>query len=124
MFKAPFSFDGRIRRLEYGLSYLIYLVFYIPFNIYLRTSENSYSGPSGTVLVIFFILLIPFLWFLLAQGAKRCHDRGNSGWFQLIPFYSLWMIFADSDHGPNEYGPNPKGEGNYNSINEIGTKEY
>ncbi len=123
MFKAPFSFDGRIRRLEYGLSYLIYLVFALPFNIYLRMSENSYDGPSGTILVIFFILLIPFLWFMLAQGAKRCHDRGNSGWFQLIPFYGLWMLFADSEHGPNEYGPNPKGQGNYNSINEIGQKE-
>jgi uncharacterized membrane protein YhaH (DUF805 family) len=123
MFKAPFSFNGRIRRLEYGLSYLIYLVFALPFNVYLRMSENSYEGPSGTVLAIFFILLIPFLWFLLAQGAKRCHDRGNSGWFQLIPFYSLWMLFADGENGPNEYGPNPKGQGNYNSINEIGKKE-
>lgn len=123
MFKAPFSFDGRIRRLEYGLSYLIYLVFALPFNIYLRMSENSYGGPSGTALVIFFILLIPFLWFMLAQGAKRCHDRGNSGWFQLIPFYGLWMLFADSENGSNEYGPNPKGQGNYNSINEIGKKE-
>lgn len=123
MFKAPFSFNGRIRRLEYGLSYLIYLVFALPFNVYLRMSENSYEEPSGTVLAIFFILLIPFLWFLLAQGAKRCHDRGNSGWFQLIPFYSLWMLFADGENGPNEYGPNPKGQGNYNSINEIGKKE-
>lgn len=124
MFKAPFSFEGRIRRTEYGLSYLIYIAFSIPFNIFLNVSERSTSEPSAIPFVIFFVLLIPFLWFLLAQGAKRCHDRGNSGWFQLIPFYSLWMLFADSDHGPNEYGPNPKGEGNYNSINEIGKKEY
>jgi len=119
MFKAPFSFDGRIRRTEYGLSYLLYLVFSVPFNIYFQSNE-----PSAGVTIVFFLLLIPFLWFLLAQGAKRCHDRGNSGWYQLIPFYSLWMLFADSDHGPNEYGPNPKGEGNYNSINEIGKKEF
>ena len=119
MFKAPFSFDGRIRRTEYGLSYLIYLVFSVPFNFYFQTNEQ----PSGGVTIVFFLLLIPFLWFLIAQGAKRCHDRGNSGWFQLIPLYGLWMLFADSDHGPNEYGPNTKGEGNYNSINEIGKKE-
>jgi uncharacterized membrane protein YhaH (DUF805 family) len=25
MFKKPFSFEGRIRRLEYGLSYLIFV---------------------------------------------------------------------------------------------------
>lgn len=120
MFKTPFSFEGRIRRTEYGLSYLIYLAFSVPFNFYFQSSGE----PSGMVTLFFFVLLIPFLWFLLAQGAKRCHDRGNSGWFQLIPFYGLWMIFADSDHGPNEYGPNPKGEGNYNSINEIGKKEF
>lgn len=118
MFKAPFSFEGRIRRTEYGLSYLIYLAFSIPFNIFLQSDERSAMAS-----IIFVVLLIPFFWFLIAQGAKRCHDRGNSGWYQLIPFYSLWMLFADSDHGPNEYGPNPKGEGNYNSINEIGQKE-
>ncbi|MGH1519292.1 DUF805 domain-containing protein [Chryseobacterium sp. JK1] len=120
MFKAPFSFDGRIRRTEYGLSYLIYTVFSIPFNFYFQTNGENVSGIA---LIFFLILLVPFLWFLLAQGAKRCHDRGNSGWYQIIPFYGLWMLFADSDHGPNQYGPNPKGEGNYNSINEIGKKE-
>ncbi|REC52086.1 DUF805 domain-containing protein [Candidatus Chryseobacterium massiliae] len=122
MFKAPFSFEGRIRRTEYGLSYLIYLVFSVPFNLYFNINNNE--EPSGVVLIIFLLLLIPLVWFMLAQGAKRCHDRGNSGWFQIIPFYSLWMLFGNSDHGPNEYGPNPKGEGNYNSINEIGQKEY
>ena len=55
------------------------------------------------------ILLIPVYWFLLAQGAKRCHDRGNSGWYQIIPFYNLWMLFADSEKGVNDYGLNPKG---------------
>lgn len=122
MFKAPFSFEGRIRRTEYGLSYLIYLVFSVPFNLYFNINNNE--EPSGVVLIIFLLLLIPLVWFMLAQGAKRCHDRGNSGWFQIIPFYSLWMLFGNSDHDPNEYGPNPKGEGNYNSINEIGQKEY
>jgi len=121
MFKSPFSFEGRIRRTEYGLSYLIYLAFSVPFNLFFNLSNEE---PSGVVLIIFLLLLIPLMWFLLAQGAKRCHDRGNSGWFQIIPFYSLWMLFGNSDHGPNEYGPNPKGEGNYNSINEIGQKEY
>ena len=50
------------------------------------------------------------LWFYIAQGAKRCHDRGNSGWYQIIPFYSLWMLFGNSDVGENEYGPRPKNE--------------
>ena len=60
-----------------------------------------------------YLLLIPVYWFTWAQGAKRCHDRGNSGWFQIIPFYGLWMLFGDGEIGDNEYGSNPKGL-NYN----------
>ena len=57
---------------------------------------------------------------MIAQGAKRCHDRGNSGWCQLIPLYGLFMVFGGSDHGENKYGPNPKGIGNHDAIDEIG----
>jgi uncharacterized membrane protein YhaH (DUF805 family) len=48
------------------------------------------------------------IWFLWAQNAKRCHDRGNSGWYQLIPFYFLVLLFGDGEEGENEYGDNPK----------------
>ena len=96
MFNAPFSFDGRIRRTEYGISMIIYVAAYA---ITLGLIEAS---------SIFGIVLIPILWFLWAQGAKRCHDRGNSGWYQLIPFYGLWMLFAEGDMSENEYGNSPK----------------
>ena len=112
MFKKPFSFSGRIRRTEYGISAVIYYaIIYTP--DLLGIPEDVYAIP-------YLIVIIPLLWFMFAQGAKRCHDRGNSGWYQIIPFYSLWMLFADSDHGPNEYGDNPKGIGNHDEINEIG----
>lgn len=114
MFKKPFSFKGRIRRLEFGLSYLIYLILVYGFEF--GIDENS-------DLVILGFLAIPLLWFVLAQGAKRCHDRGNSGWYILIPFYLLWMLFAESDYGENEYGLNPKGEGNQKEIEQIGISQ-
>lgn len=120
MFKNPFSFNGRIRRTEYGLSYLIYTAVGLPFDLYFDSTEE----PSLALSICFLIILIPLLWFLFAQGAKRCHDRGNSGWFQLIPFYIFWLVFADSDNGENEYGPNPKGIGNHGFIDEIGRKDY
>ncbi len=33
------------------------------------------------------------------KGVKRCHDRGNSGWWILIPYYGFWLLFADSEAG-------------------------
>lgn len=114
MFKSPFSFSGRARRSEFVLSIIIYYIFIFLVSILGEIFEGSE--------IISLILYIPALWFTFAQGSKRCHDRGNSGWFQLIPFYIFWMLFADSEHGENRYGENPKGIGNGNEIDEIGNE--
>ncbi len=106
MFKNPFSFEGRIRRTEYGLSMIIYL-----FVVYAPLLLAGATGMDDSASMIFLIIYIPLIWFMIAQAAKRCHDRGNSGWWQLIPFYGLWLLFADSEPGSNEYGPNPKDVG-------------
>ncbi|OOQ57237.1 DUF805 domain-containing protein [Mucilaginibacter pedocola] len=98
MFNNPFVFFGRIRRKEYGYSLLIYGVILIW--VIAQASHNH---------DIYMVALLPLFWFRLAQGAKRCHDLGNSGWFQIIPFYSFWMLLADGETGPNRYGENPKG---------------
>lgn len=103
MFKRPFSFNGRIRRTEYCLSFIIYMIWYGVINAMMETPEPS-LGASLFVL----ISLIPMIWFLWAQNAKRCHDRGNSGWYQIIPFYVFVLMFGGSDEGSNEYGDNPK----------------
>lgn len=99
MFSNPFSFEGRIRRTEYGISFIIVVI--------VNTILNGIVA-SGEVPIIG-LAYIPTLWFLWAQGAKRCHDMGQSGWFQIIPFYVLWMIFASGESGMNKYGVNPKG---------------
>jgi uncharacterized membrane protein YhaH (DUF805 family) len=100
MFKNPFSFDGRIRRTEYGLTIIIYVIVAVIINaIIVGGTDNEILG----------IAYIPMLWFLWAQGAKRCHDLGNNGWWQIIPFYGLWLLFQDGQYGLNQYGDNPKG---------------
>ncbi len=116
MFKYPFSFDGRIRRLEFGLSYIIYIICYTS----IITLTGIFSQESELFSIFGLSLLIPCLWFFFAQGAKRCHDRGNNGWYLIIPFYVFWMLFAESEYGENDYGDNPKGEGNKSEIEEIG----
>ena len=98
MFSSPFSFEGRIRRMEFGISFITVMVV----NTFLNVIVASGEAP------IIALAYIPTVWFLWAQGAKRCHDRGNSGWYQIIPFYVLWLIFAEGETEYNEYGPNPK----------------
>ncbi|MFD0862855.1 DUF805 domain-containing protein [Sungkyunkwania multivorans] len=117
MFKNPFSFEGRIRRTEFGLSLIIYLVAY--FIIIFASGAMAQVG-DGQLGLVGLILFLPAFWFFIAQAAKRCHDVGSSGWYQLIPFYNLYILFADGEAGANKWGPNPKGEGNHEEINEIG----
>lgn len=114
MFRNPFSFKGRIRRLEYGLSFIIYFVFIVISQI---VSDDiiykyAYGGVSSAeyqgYLTILLIISIPLYWFLIAQSCKRCHDVNSSGWMQLIPFYMLFLLFVRGTIGDNKYGKNPK----------------
>ena len=112
MFIVPFSSKGRIRRTEFWITYLIYTI--------LALTIEAFVDKD---MPIHYIAYFPLLWFKLAQGAKRCHDRNNSDWYQIIPFYELWMLFGDSDFAENGYGLNPKGIGNGDEIEDIGVNE-
>ena len=109
MFQNPFSFDGRIRRTEFGLIFIIFFVLRIVTSLVAIETES---------IGFMYLTLIPLLWFLWAQGAKRCHDLGKNGWWQIIPLYGFWLIFQDGQPGTNEYGDNPKG------IQVIGGQKY
>ena len=111
MFEKPFSFKGRIRRTEYGVSLIIYAV--------LTTILNNLLASSSGDMDILGLAGIPLLWFVWAQGAKRCHDLGKNGWWQLIPFYCIWLTFQDGQRFPNEYGDNPKGLQENNPFNNF-----
>ncbi len=105
MFSNPFGIKGRIRRTEYWLSMFIFYIYVIVVGAMTGGIEDHASGDEALFMVL---LSIPAYWFIIVQAAKRCHDRGNSGWFQIIPFYGLWMAFAEGDFNYNQYGPNPK----------------
>lgn len=103
IFQWPFSFRGRIRRKEYAYSYLIYALWYNTIK-----SLTASDGMSEGAVLFVLLTFVPMYWFNIAQSCKRCHDLGHSGWFQFIPFYSLWLMFRDGEPHPNEYGDNPK----------------
>jgi len=113
MFENSFSFKGRIRRFEYGLSivifYFAYLLIAIFYSIITDGSGKSSNIESGISSIIFLGLYILIFWFSLAEGTKRCHDLGKSGIYQIIPFYFFWLLFEEGKKENNEYGSNPKG---------------
>lgn len=104
MFKDVFSFQGRIRRTEYGLSLIFYFIAYmVSYGLMIWSIATSDFGLFFSVLSLF-----PLVWFMLAQAAKRCHDMGKSGWWQLIPLYAFIILFMEGDKGSNSYGTDPK----------------
>lgn len=105
MFSNMFSFSGRIRRLEYNIVNFGISLFYT----ILSSIMESMEFPSVGLFIVL-LCAVPLAWLQYAEGAKRCHDLGHSGWFQIIPFYPLAMMFGDGDSGDNEYGANPKGK--------------
>ncbi|HBJ76732.1 MAG TPA: DUF805 domain-containing protein [Porphyromonadaceae bacterium] len=119
MFKNVFSFKGRIRRTEYGLSVIIAWAVSFAFNLIL---ESLYDVESGSLAVLF--LYIPFFWFCFAQAVKRCHDVGNCGWWSILPIYNPFvLIFQEGNKGYNEYGADPKNNSVPYVNNKTETKE-
>jgi len=103
MFSSPFSFEGRIRRREFGISFIIFN------SVYAYVGWALGAGPATNDGTVFVLIHLPMYWFFLAQSAKRCHDVGHNGFWQFIPFYVFWLLFQNGKPGINEYGPNPKG---------------
>ncbi len=120
MFKAPFSFEGRIRRIEYLLSAIIGgvvtgIAFWLGVGTAVFGAASNSRGGFGIGVLIGIAALAGGIWFTIAQDVKRLHDVDKSGWFlllALIPIVNfilgLYMLFADGTVGPNRYGADPK----------------
>ena len=101
MFKAPFSFKGRIGRMEYFISTVAF-GFWLQFFLSLKD-----GGKDEDILKAIFGLAAYWFWF--AQGAKRCHDLGQRGWIQMLPLFNPFVLcFFQGTEGPNQYGVDPR----------------
>ncbi|HEX5129221.1 MAG TPA: DUF805 domain-containing protein [Usitatibacter sp.] len=99
-------FSGRARRKEFWMFVLFYFIFAV-----VAAVVDSMIGVPVLGMVLMLGLLVPSF----AVGARRLHDIGKSGWWQLLVFLPLvgaiiliifWVM--DSNPGDNQYGPNPK----------------
>jgi len=98
------QFTGRARRKEYWYFALFSLII----SIVLLIVGAAIGAPFINSLYSLAVL-IPSI----AVGVRRMHDVDKSGWFILVPIYNLVLACTDSTPGTNEYGPNPKGAGDF-----------
>ena len=77
------------------------MAFYIPLFLAIVLKGNPSNGLFAICAMLW---AFSYYYLVLAVGAKRCHDLGHSGWFQLIPFYVFVMLFSSGDDAVNEYG--------------------
>jgi len=104
------NFKGRASRSEFWWFYLFFILVYFAIGIgggvLAAVLGEAVAGILGIVLMVFCLgSFIPFI----ALTARRMHDSDKSGWFQLIPIYSLYLAIIKGTDGPNRFGPDPVG---------------
>lgn len=112
LFARPFSFRGRITRLEFLLSHLVFallgLVGYMA-SVYTELAA-LWVGQEAAQTVSHRIMLGALAvacWAYTAQGIKRSHDTGKTGWLFYIPFYNIVLLFRRGQTEVNRYGTAP-----------------
>lgn len=107
------GFSGRARRSEYWFFALFGVLAGIVASVLDSILGTDY-GSSGNGLLGTVVSLGLFLP-QLAVGARRLHDTGRSGWWQLLWIIPIigWILLivwlaTDSTPGDNQHGPNPK----------------
>ncbi len=101
MFSHFLTFKGRSRRTEY-------IIVFVIVNALFRVATPMLAEGDPTVGES--LALVAAFYIFLSTAVRRCHDRGHSGFYILIPLYYFYLLFADSVPGNNKYGNNPKGE--------------
>lgn len=96
-----FDFEGRVTRQAFWMFALMSIIFLVIASMVSETLANIFAVA----------LLLPHL----GLTARRLHDIGKSGWWQLIgliPFMGLLIIIVllarSGVSGPNEYGADPR----------------
>lgn len=108
----PFSFKGRIGRVQLILSYVVGFVAWFA-SFLLFDIEHSDDG----VILLFLACTAVFFWFLYAQCAKRCHDLGKSGAWMFVPFWNVLLFFAEGEEQDNQYGQGTATESDHSGNN-------
>jgi uncharacterized membrane protein YhaH (DUF805 family) len=105
-FKNYVNFNGRASRAEYWW-YILFVILAAILAMFI--SVKLYA-------IVWLGTLLPSL----AVAIRRMHDVGKSGWYILIPIYSLILVLTEGQKGDNQYGADPYGGGIKEDIDAIG----
>lgn len=98
-------FNGRARRKEYWMFFLVYIIIVIVLSIIgSLMGMGTTSGQNLLVTVFQLAMLVPSI----AVGVRRMHDTDHSGWWILLPIVNLIFACTAGTHGDNQFGPDPK----------------
>lgn len=104
------NFEGRAHRTAYWMFVLFYLIFYL-----VAATIDGLLDTEFVTSLYSLALLLPSL----SVGARRLHDTGRTGWWQLLVLIPLLgaivlivFLAQDSEPGDNQYGPNPRQDAN------------
>ena len=134
-----FSFQGRMGRLRYFLTFLITTVVYYAILIAIVMGGIGVSVAFRQTtffiigLLLALILFVIYVFLAIAISLKRFHDLNKSAWWMLtlcIPFYNTYVALGlwlqCGTEGPNKYGqdPLPVGAKHQDFLNSIGSSVW
>ncbi len=79
------DFRGKSNRYQYNS----FLLFYLIVNLFIQIANPNQETLSN---VVWILSLIP----TLAVEVRRAHDVGKSGWWVLVPFFPIYLMFKNS----------------------------
>jgi uncharacterized membrane protein YhaH (DUF805 family) len=116
--KGRITFSSYINRILFITTFLLVLVLFNKY--YWYTEYRSVLGGFGSnktrflayyfVWLQFYKYVLPFATaaFIIIQSVKRLHDVNKSGFLLLVPFYNVYLLFANGTKGNNDYGIDPQ----------------
>ena len=107
-FRNYYKFSGRSSR----SAYWFWLLWSVLITLVIELLRASIGGEVSPVDIIDLVWSLATIIPLMALSARRLHDVGRSGWWQLIPLtivgiipYLIWVLSA-GDSETNKYGDN------------------
>jgi uncharacterized membrane protein YhaH (DUF805 family) len=98
-----FGFNGRINRAQYWLgtigvnvvNWVVMLVMAGASALPAGQNPAAALAAAGSQLAMMLPLSVGVAWIAMALQVKRFHDRGQSGWWSVLPIVPMLFMFAD-----------------------------